>query len=187
MLKFLAIALLLSGAASLDHTSSPEELAKAKRKITESMAESIQNNVELRKILIGKCLDEKDLVCVVEQYTHIARIQTNKFGADSAEVADVRQLAEIHVENLEKRERAEFDAWKLGNSKRKAKELIKKKNLLVMQAMASMLAAKGSRKAANKLYEAVAEHSEDRFGSGSPQHVAAVSKLNDNKPMRNEL
>ena len=186
MMMLLVLNLLFSAAVSVDHNSSPEELAEAKRKITESMAESIQNNVELRKILIGKCLDEKDLVCVVEQYTHIARIQTNKFGADSAEVADARQEAEIHVKNLAKQEQAEFDAWKPGNTKKDIK-LVEKKNLLVMNAMARMLVAKGSKEAANQLYEAIAQHSEDRFGSGSPQHVAALSKVKSFRPPREEL
>ena len=89
-----ALVLFVSGCASDAVVDAEREAANAaaKAKITAGMAEGLQNNIELRKMLIGKWMKEypSDLNQAMNQYRHIVRIQTETFGADSDEAAEAR-------------------------------------------------------------------------------------------------
>ena len=61
---------------------------EARQKIASGMASGLQNNIELRRMLIGKHIDEAaDFVAAAEQYRQIMRIQMESFGAGSSEVS----------------------------------------------------------------------------------------------------
>ena len=57
-----------------------------KAKIAHNMALGVQNNIELRKMLADKFVASGDYESAIDQHRHIVRIQTEKFGAGSAEV-----------------------------------------------------------------------------------------------------
>lgn len=57
----------------------------AHQEIVRGMGKGLQNNIELRRMLIGKYQDAPEEA--IEQYRHIVRIQMETFGADSPEAA----------------------------------------------------------------------------------------------------
>ena len=68
----------------------------ARQEIVRGMGKGLQNNIELRRMLIGKYQellgkDPHDVSVLleeaIEQYRHIVRIQMETFGADSPEAA----------------------------------------------------------------------------------------------------
>lgn len=83
VLAVLALSSAVVASADADATEA------ARQKIVSGMAEGLQNNIELRRMLIGKHLDEDggDPAAAAEQYRQIMRIQMQTFGEDSAEAA----------------------------------------------------------------------------------------------------
>ena len=75
LLAFLSFASMVTADATED----------ARQEIVRGMGKGLQNNIELRRMLIGKYQDAPEEA--IEQYRHIVRIQMETFGADSPEAA----------------------------------------------------------------------------------------------------
>ena len=157
----------------------PEEIQRQKEKIARQMAEGIQNNVELRHILIKKQMDENDLAGAMQQYRHIIRIQTNIFGAESPEVKAAEKQAEAHLKLLLAHEKVEFQALSDTTSTSEREIIVKKlfeaDNILVKQFLAQQYTVLGDNSGAARLYKDIAVAQSQRYGVNSPEHVDALN------------
>ena len=72
----LRLVVLLVAIASLGLSAGADATEDARRKIGAEMAAGVQNNIPLRRLLIGKHIDEDgDYTAAAEQYRQIIRIQ----------------------------------------------------------------------------------------------------------------
>jgi hypothetical protein len=83
-LRFLVLALVVS--ATVVAEVSPEEKEEARQKIAHGMGVGVQNNIDLRRMLIKTQTEGRAYMEALEQFKQIVRIQTENFGEGSAEV-----------------------------------------------------------------------------------------------------
>jgi hypothetical protein len=165
-----------------------EANAKAKAEIVGGMSKATQDNTDLRKMLAGKFVAENNLDDAMNQYRHIVRIQTEKFGEGSAEVAVAVKEADEHHEVLKRNERATYEAFLqdpeslvAGLNEDQKKTLMK--NSRVKERMAREMAEGGDRLEAGRLYGEIAEQYSDRYGPNSKEHQAVLKRQTDHEEL----
>lgn len=190
-----AFALLASASAGAgvpgagDGGASAEATEKARLKIASGMAEGLQNNVELRKMLIGKQLVDKDFNGAMGQYRHIIRIQEANLAAGEAtaeDVATAHQEAEDNLELLLEHEEQEYgqflkdpEEMQKGLDEEHQKMLFN--NLKIKEILAKQLIDADNTAQARQVYADIAASTLIRYGDGHAKHIAAAKRASGGK------
>jgi hypothetical protein len=155
--------------------------ADPQQEITRGLAEGLQQNTDLRKMLIGKWMADNNFAAAMKQYRHIVRIQTEEFGANSEEASVATKEAQAHLELLMKHEDEEFHKFTQDPEgvqaalNEEGKKMLAN-NLKVQELLAKQKVDEGKHSAAINLYKKIAEDIADRYGSESQEYAAAIAR-----------
>jgi len=183
--SILTLALAVASFANLEPATGDDAA-----ELREGMAQGIINNIELRKMLIGKFMSglegPVDHDGSMVQFRYIIKIQTDKFGKDSAEAAQATKEANDHLELLLVNEQKTFDEFmkdpagvqkKYGDNKDGLNVLMQ--NIKIKELLAKQSAAAGKNADAAERYKEIADAMVERYGASSPEHVSAIEQYKE--------